>query len=67
MEQREFDRLGQEIEDLEEKKDSINIQFQDPSTPYGEIKKLGDDMKKVVTSLEEKEMRWLELLAKTTD
>jgi hypothetical protein len=52
---------------LEEKKDSINQQFQDPDTPYDDIKKLGDDMKKVVAALEDKEMRWLELLAKVTD
>ncbi len=64
LEQREFDRLGQEIESLEEKKAVINNKFQQTSIPYKEIKSLWDDMKQIIAQIEEKEGRRLALLDK---
>ncbi len=59
--QYELDQLLPEIEKLEERKDEINLEFQDTKLNHDDLKKLGDEMKIIVSKLEEKENRWMEL------
>ncbi len=64
MDQREFDTIGPALEKLEAEKDEINLIFQEPSTDHETLSKLSKHMNELVQEIEEKEMRWLELMEK---
>lgn len=59
-EQREFDQLSKDIEELEARKKELTEQLQN-ETSNDEMIAVGNHLNAVVNALEEKEMRWLEL------
>jgi len=60
-ERKEFNRLEKEIEKLETKKAEITEKFNDTSLSSEEIQKLSIELGQINQSIDEKEMRWLEL------
>ncbi|AFD07941.1 ABC-F family ATP-binding cassette domain-containing protein [Solitalea canadensis] len=60
-EKQEFEQLEKEIAQLENRKAEITSIFENPSVNPDELQKLSAEMEQVVNSLEEKELRWLEL------
>jgi ABC transport system ATP-binding/permease protein len=63
-EKNELKRLDRDIADLEEKKKKITEQFNDSSLSPAKIDELSKNLGVIIESLEEKEMRWLELNSK---
>ncbi|MBK8623006.1 MAG: ABC-F family ATP-binding cassette domain-containing protein [Saprospiraceae bacterium] len=59
---KELNRLEKEIEKLEEKKVDITKKFDDPGLGHEEILKWSAELEKIQNQLEEKEMRWMELV-----
>ncbi len=59
-EQKEFQKLEREIRELEEKKAAIEKAFAD-GIPDSEIAARADELKKILDTLEMREMRWFEL------
>lgn len=59
---KELNRLEKEIEKLEEKKVEITKKFDDPGLGHEEIMKWSAELEKLQQQLEEKEMRWMELV-----
>ena len=60
-ERKEFNRLEKQIMVLEEKKEKITEQFNNPDLTAEEIQKLSIELGEVKNEIEEKEMRWMEL------
>ncbi|MBI5915113.1 MAG: ABC-F family ATP-binding cassette domain-containing protein [Bacteroidetes bacterium] len=60
-EKNELKKLEREIGELEERKSKIHEKFAQASLGLTEIEKLSNELRQVETSLEEKEMRWMEL------
>ncbi|HLK31178.1 MAG TPA: ATP-binding cassette domain-containing protein, partial [Puia sp.] len=60
-EQREFDLLGKEIENLSNEKSVISEKLNSGTLPFDELEKLSNRIGEVTQLLDEKEMRWLEL------
>ncbi|HEY1021174.1 MAG TPA: ABC transporter ATP-binding protein, partial [Flavisolibacter sp.] len=60
-EQREFDLLEKEIADLDAERKSIYGQLESGNLPYEELQKLTDRIGVINNSIDEKELRWLEL------
>lgn len=60
-EKREFGLLEKEIEKLEKRKADINKIFEEGLTDSYKMMELSEELGKVIETLEEKEMRWLEL------
>ncbi|MFB0945429.1 MAG: ATP-binding cassette subfamily F protein uup [Spirosomataceae bacterium] len=60
-EQREHESLEREIPETEAKIKEIGRLMNGEVTDYEELIKLGDDLEKLKDSLDEKELRWLEL------
>ncbi|HEY1111980.1 MAG TPA: ABC-F family ATP-binding cassette domain-containing protein [Chitinophagaceae bacterium] len=60
-EQREFEQLGKEIAALEHERAEIYKQLEDSSLPYDKLQELTQRIGEVAASLDEKELRWLEL------
>jgi ATP-binding cassette subfamily F protein uup len=60
-EQREYETLEKEIRKTESQIKEIGRLMNGEVTDYEELTKLGDDLKKLKDSLDEKELRWLEL------
>lgn len=60
-ERKEFNRLEKQIMVLEEKKEKITQQFNNPDLTPDEIQKLSIELGEVKNEIEEKEMRWMEL------
>jgi ATP-binding cassette subfamily F protein uup len=60
-EQREFDLLEKEIATLEKERQEIYIKLNDPSIPYEQLQKLTGRIGVINDTIDEKEMRWLEL------
>lgn len=60
IEKFEFDQLGPLIEQLEEKRDALSIKLETCNS-HEDLIKIGDEMGKVTSDLDEAEMRWLEL------
>ncbi|MFK8006510.1 MAG: ABC-F family ATP-binding cassette domain-containing protein [Saprospiraceae bacterium] len=60
-ERKEYNRLEKQISVLEEKKDKITEQFNNPNLTSEEIQKLSIELGEVKNEIEEKEMRWMEL------
>jgi ABC transport system ATP-binding/permease protein len=60
-EQKEYESLEAEIEALEQKKEALTLILSSPDSSNDEIMKAGEDLSKIVTELDEKTNRWLEL------
>lgn len=59
-EQREYEQLSIDIENLEKEKKSLTLQLEN-QTDYHEIDKIGKRLTEINDLLDEKETRWLEL------
>lgn len=64
QEKREFGALEVEIERLQNRKNTIENQFLNVEITPDEIQKKSEELQEIITSLEEKEERWLELSMK---
>lgn len=60
-EKREFELLEKEIRELAAEKEHITYKLNSGETPFGELKELSLRIGVVTRSLDEKELRWLEL------
>lgn len=60
-EQKEFERLERDIKNLEFEKKQIEQQFEDPDLSQDIIQEKSAELQQILTQLEEKEDRWLEL------
>jgi ABC transport system ATP-binding/permease protein len=60
-EKREFELLEKEIAELTKEKQDITQRFSESNIPYEELEKLSQRIVEINTSLDIKEMRWLEL------
>lgn len=61
-ERKEIKRLERQIAKLEEKKAKITEQFNDTTLSQEQITNLSKDLNEITEELEEKEMRWMELV-----
>ncbi len=61
--QKEYNRLEKEIQQLEEQKDKIQQQFATDSLDGGEIDTLSMQLKQIIDSIDRKTERWFELSA----
>jgi len=61
LERKEFNRLEKEIEKLEKRKEEILFKFNEPNIDPSKIEDLSIELGTVNQSIDEKEMRWLEL------
>ncbi len=61
LERKEYNRLEKEIEKLEKKKSEITEKFNDQNLSSEEIQKMSIELGEINNSIDEKEMRWLEL------
>jgi ATP-binding cassette subfamily F protein uup len=59
-EKKELEKLGVEIANLEKQKANLTTRMQ-AETAYEAIQKVADELQRVMASLSEKELRWLEL------
>ena len=66
-EKREFGALEKDIEKLERKKKTIETLFNDSTMTPDEISEKSNELQEIISSLEEKEERWLELSMKLED
>lgn len=57
----EFEQLDKEIPELEEKKAQLSEKLNDATLPYEEIEKISQELTELVSDLDEKTMRWMEL------
>jgi len=64
MENREFEKLMNDIQKLEERKNDINNLFLDANLANDDIKKLSKEISEIIKNIEIKEMRWMELSEK---
>jgi len=60
-EQREFETLEKELAELDEERKNIYKQLENGGLPYEELQKLTDRVGAINNSIDEKELRWLEL------
>ncbi len=60
-EQREFEGLEKEIEQLETEKSELSAQLNNPELDYDKITEVSERLTKLVEELDEKSLRWLEL------
>jgi len=60
-EKREFEQISKEIEELEQRKSEITALLNKGEGSVDDFKNWSDEFKQVQDSLDEKEMRWLEL------
>ena len=60
-EQREFDNLESEIAQLDKERKSIYEQLNKPGLPYDQLQELTERIGTINQSIDNKEMRWLEL------
>jgi ATP-binding cassette subfamily F protein uup len=60
-EKHEFEKLEKEMPALEKEKEKLTVALSDETLNYDEITALADSLTKVTQSLEEMELRWLEL------
>ncbi len=61
MEKRELDLLMKELLDLEARKDEINMLLNNKDIHYDDIRKLSEELGKIIRLVEQKEYRWFEL------
>ena len=67
VEKKEFDSLEEDIERLVRKKKTIESSFLNEELTQNDIKEKSEELQQVLSSLEEKEERWLELSMKLED
>jgi ATP-binding cassette subfamily F protein uup len=60
-EKREFEQLGKDIETLEARKIELTEYLNSGAADHVKLLEAGDELGKIIPSLENKEMRWLEL------
>lgn len=60
-EKREFEELEKEIPTLETLKEELTRKLSTPDLGFEEIQKISQELENTIQTLEEKEMRWLEL------
>ncbi len=60
-EKREFEQLEKDIAELNKEKEQVTAQLSDSNTPFEELQKLSLRIGELTRSLDEKELRWLEL------
>ncbi|MEI6948719.1 ABC-F family ATP-binding cassette domain-containing protein [Paraflavisolibacter sp. H34] len=60
-EQREFQNLEKELADLEKERQDIYAKLAEATLPYEELQKLTERVGIIAASIDEKELRWLEL------
>ncbi len=60
----EFEQLEKDIEKMEARRTEINEKFNDPSLTPEKIKEISIELNQIQESLDEKEMRWMELADK---
>ncbi len=60
-EKREFEQLGSDIQKLDQRKEEINLMFQEEGLEADKIVHLWKELSVLMTNLESKEARWLEL------
>lgn len=58
---KEMNRLEKEISKLENKKSSVEAAFGNPNLTPDQMKELGQELQGIKDTIEEKEMRWMEL------
>ncbi|MBV1887684.1 MAG: ABC-F family ATP-binding cassette domain-containing protein [Urechidicola sp.] len=63
-EQKELKNIESKLKSLEHDKNEMEVKFHDESLSTEEIKELSSKLQGIIDSIEEKEMRWLELLEK---
>ena len=63
-EQKEYSKIEREIKDLELKKKEIEAQFNDPNLSPDAINSKSTELQSIIEKLEEKELRWMELMEK---
>jgi len=61
MQKRELDLLMKDLLELEERKDEINMLLSNKDMHYDDIKKLSEELGKIIRLVEQKEYRWFEL------
>jgi ATP-binding cassette subfamily F protein uup len=61
LEKRELDLLMKELLELEARKDEINILLNNKDIHYDDIRKLSEELGKIIRLVEQKEYRWFEL------
>jgi ATP-binding cassette subfamily F protein uup len=59
---KEIKSIEKQLEKLEERKNEITLQFDNPSLTPDKIMELSKKLDEVNTEIEEKEMRWMELV-----
>ncbi len=64
QEKREFGKLEKEIANLEKKKSTIESQFNNNEIEPDKINEVSSELERIITDLEQKEERWLELSMK---
>jgi ATP-binding cassette subfamily F protein uup len=60
-EQKEFELLEKEIKKLEQERDELTAQLSDASLQFEDVKKASERILQINDTIDEKEMRWLEL------
>jgi ABC transport system ATP-binding/permease protein len=60
-EQREFELLEKEIEDLSKEKSIVTEKLNSGALPFEELQKLSNQIGEITNQLDEKELRWLEI------
>jgi len=57
----EFEKLDKEIPELETRKEELSEKLNTGDLPYEEIEKISNELTQLVSDLDEKTMRWMEL------
>ena len=57
----EFEKLDKEIPELETRKEELSEKLNTGDLPYEEIEKISNELTQLVSELDEKTMRWMEL------
>ena len=60
-EKRELEKLEKEISQLEQEKNIVTEKLNSGQVPFDELQKLSNRIGEITSTLDEKEMRWLEL------
>jgi hypothetical protein len=61
MEKRELDLFIKELLELEARTDEINMLLHNKDIYYDDIRKLSEELGKIIRLVEQKEYRWFEL------
>jgi ATP-binding cassette subfamily F protein uup len=61
MEKRELDMLMKDLLELEARKDEINMLLDNKDMHYDDVRKLSEELGRIIRLIEQKEYRWFEL------